>query len=283
MVPDLLSVAKGITSGYVPLSASIARPHLAAAFPEGTTQENVHPNTYAAHPVACAAALANPAHHGAGQPRRERGEDGRSAARGAGERRGEVADRRRGPRPRPHGLRRSRRARRLGPGARRQARGRAGQKGLGSRRHRLRAGQRAAAGPAALHQSARRSISSSASWRRAWRTSSGTARDDSRGRWPALPERPRRRSRDGQHAGVRPRTGRRRQRAVHRRRPHQRPLRPRRGHVGQGHARPRPGDDRGDPPAPPRRHRRLRQHREDAAPLHPPGPPRRGASPIRAW
>jgi putrescine aminotransferase len=59
IVPDLMSVAKGITSGYVPLSASIARRHLADAFPDGTTQENVHPNTYAAHPVACAAALAN--------------------------------------------------------------------------------------------------------------------------------------------------------------------------------------------------------------------------------
>jgi adenosylmethionine-8-amino-7-oxononanoate aminotransferase len=59
VVPDLMSVAKGITSGYVPLSASIARRHLADAFPPDTTQENVHPNTYAAHPVACAAALAN--------------------------------------------------------------------------------------------------------------------------------------------------------------------------------------------------------------------------------
>jgi len=59
VVPDLLSVAKGITSGYVPLSASIARRRLADAFPEGTTEENVRPNTYAAHPVACAAALAN--------------------------------------------------------------------------------------------------------------------------------------------------------------------------------------------------------------------------------
>jgi putrescine---pyruvate transaminase len=59
VVPDLMSVAKGITSGYVPLSASIARRHLADAFSETTTQENVHPNTYAAHPVACAAALAN--------------------------------------------------------------------------------------------------------------------------------------------------------------------------------------------------------------------------------
>src|SRR5207245_755929 len=59
VVPDLMSVAKGITSGYVPLSASIARRHLADAFPDDSTQENVHPNTYAAHPVACAAGLAN--------------------------------------------------------------------------------------------------------------------------------------------------------------------------------------------------------------------------------
>ena len=60
VVPDILSVAKGITSGYVPLSAAIARRHLRRRFPgKGTTQENVHPNTYAAHPVACAAALAN--------------------------------------------------------------------------------------------------------------------------------------------------------------------------------------------------------------------------------
>ena len=59
VVPDLMSVAKGITSGYIPLSASIARRHLADAFASDSKQENVHPNTYAAHPVACAAALAN--------------------------------------------------------------------------------------------------------------------------------------------------------------------------------------------------------------------------------
>jgi adenosylmethionine-8-amino-7-oxononanoate aminotransferase len=59
VVPDLMSVAKGITSGYIPLSASIARRRLADAFPPTAVQENVHPNTYAAHPVACAAALAN--------------------------------------------------------------------------------------------------------------------------------------------------------------------------------------------------------------------------------
>jgi adenosylmethionine-8-amino-7-oxononanoate aminotransferase len=59
IVPDLMSVAKGITSGYIPLSATIARRHMADAFPEDGKKENVHPNTYAAHPVACAAALAN--------------------------------------------------------------------------------------------------------------------------------------------------------------------------------------------------------------------------------
>jgi adenosylmethionine-8-amino-7-oxononanoate aminotransferase len=59
VVPDLMSVAKGITSGYIPLSASIARRRLAEVFADDTKQENVHPNTYAGHPVACAAALAN--------------------------------------------------------------------------------------------------------------------------------------------------------------------------------------------------------------------------------
>ena len=59
VVPDLMSVAKGITSGYIPLSASIASRRVAGAFADDCKQENVHPNTYAAHPVACAAALAN--------------------------------------------------------------------------------------------------------------------------------------------------------------------------------------------------------------------------------
>jgi putrescine---pyruvate transaminase len=59
VVPDLMTVAKGITSGYIPLSAAIARRRIADAFPEDAKQENVHPGTYSAHPVACAAALAN--------------------------------------------------------------------------------------------------------------------------------------------------------------------------------------------------------------------------------
>jgi adenosylmethionine-8-amino-7-oxononanoate aminotransferase len=59
VAPDLMSLAKGITSGYVPLGASIARPRLADAFPEDSKVANVHATTYAGHPVACAAALAN--------------------------------------------------------------------------------------------------------------------------------------------------------------------------------------------------------------------------------
>ena len=59
VVPDLMSVAKGITSGYLPLSASIARAKIADAFDEKSTEENVHPGTYAGHPTCCAAALAN--------------------------------------------------------------------------------------------------------------------------------------------------------------------------------------------------------------------------------
>jgi putrescine---pyruvate transaminase len=59
VVPDLMSVAKGITSGYIPLSASIARSRIADVFAGDSTEENVHPNTYCGHPVACAAALAN--------------------------------------------------------------------------------------------------------------------------------------------------------------------------------------------------------------------------------
>jgi adenosylmethionine-8-amino-7-oxononanoate aminotransferase len=59
VIPDLMSVAKGITSGYLPLSASIARAKIADAFDEKSTEENVHPGTYCGHPVSCAAGLAN--------------------------------------------------------------------------------------------------------------------------------------------------------------------------------------------------------------------------------
>ena len=53
--PDILTMAKGITSGYVPLGAvAVSR-----AVEEAFSEPLLHLNTYAGHPVACEAALAN--------------------------------------------------------------------------------------------------------------------------------------------------------------------------------------------------------------------------------
>jgi putrescine aminotransferase len=57
MRPDLVSVAKGITSGYVPLGAVLMRGDIAELVAGG---EGFHHGfTYCGHPVACAVALAN--------------------------------------------------------------------------------------------------------------------------------------------------------------------------------------------------------------------------------
>lgn len=53
--PDIMTLAKGITSGYVPLGAAIASRRVVDAF---ATSPFVHINTNAGHPVASAAALA---------------------------------------------------------------------------------------------------------------------------------------------------------------------------------------------------------------------------------
>ncbi|MEO7397191.1 MAG: aminotransferase class III-fold pyridoxal phosphate-dependent enzyme, partial [Ilumatobacteraceae bacterium] len=59
ITPDIITCAKGLTSGYVPLGAMILSDALcAAADPDGRTVFS-HGFTYAAHPVSCAAALAN--------------------------------------------------------------------------------------------------------------------------------------------------------------------------------------------------------------------------------
>jgi putrescine aminotransferase len=55
--PDLMTVAKGITSGYIPLGATLARDEIADALARGGYL--AHGFTYTGHPVACAAALAN--------------------------------------------------------------------------------------------------------------------------------------------------------------------------------------------------------------------------------
>ena len=58
--PDLMTCAKGITSGYVPLGAVVASARIAEPFwREGTTTIFRHGYTYSGHTTACAVALAN--------------------------------------------------------------------------------------------------------------------------------------------------------------------------------------------------------------------------------
>lgn len=56
IVPDMMTFAKGITSGYAPLGAVIARQYIADKFSEWMF---VHGITFGGHPASCAAALAN--------------------------------------------------------------------------------------------------------------------------------------------------------------------------------------------------------------------------------
>jgi putrescine---pyruvate transaminase len=56
---DLVTFAKAITSGYVPLGGVIVGPAVLAAFDHDPDFVLRHGNTYSGHPTACAAALAN--------------------------------------------------------------------------------------------------------------------------------------------------------------------------------------------------------------------------------
>jgi adenosylmethionine-8-amino-7-oxononanoate aminotransferase len=57
-VPDMITCAKGITSGYAPLGAVLCRDFLAEPFLEGKASF-AHGLTFAGHPVSCAVSLAN--------------------------------------------------------------------------------------------------------------------------------------------------------------------------------------------------------------------------------
>src|SRR5258708_2063030 len=60
VVPDIMTFAKGITSGTVPMGGAIARKAIYEAFMRGPEHvvELFHGYTYSAHPLACAAGLA---------------------------------------------------------------------------------------------------------------------------------------------------------------------------------------------------------------------------------
>jgi putrescine aminotransferase len=57
MAPDVITTAKGITSGYVPLGAALMRDEIGDVV--GGGDGFLHGFTYCGHPVACAVALAN--------------------------------------------------------------------------------------------------------------------------------------------------------------------------------------------------------------------------------
>ena len=56
--PDIITTAKGLTSGYSPLGAMLVSDRLAQPF-VGTGESFLHGFTFAGHPVSCAVALAN--------------------------------------------------------------------------------------------------------------------------------------------------------------------------------------------------------------------------------
>ena len=56
VVPDLMTMAKGLTSAYAPLGALAMKPEIAAAYNEVVYQGGL---TYTAHPISLAAAIAN--------------------------------------------------------------------------------------------------------------------------------------------------------------------------------------------------------------------------------
>ena len=60
VIPDILTFAKGVTSGTVPMGGAIVRKHVYDAFMQGPPNaiELFHGYTYSGHPLACAAALA---------------------------------------------------------------------------------------------------------------------------------------------------------------------------------------------------------------------------------
>lgn len=57
--PDIMCMAKGLTSGYVPLGATLFNERISSAWEaEGPRSVMMHGYTYSGHPVSCAAALA---------------------------------------------------------------------------------------------------------------------------------------------------------------------------------------------------------------------------------
>ena len=59
VVPDIMTIGKGFTGGYVPLAATVTTPKVAKVFQKGPGHELRSGSTYGGHTLACAATLAN--------------------------------------------------------------------------------------------------------------------------------------------------------------------------------------------------------------------------------
>ena len=59
VVPDIMTLAKGLSSGYAPIAATICRAHIARQFESAKGKALAHLLTFGGQAVACAAALAN--------------------------------------------------------------------------------------------------------------------------------------------------------------------------------------------------------------------------------
>ena len=131
VAPDLLTCGKGLTAGYLPLSAVLATSAVYEAFlgraDEGRTF--FHGHTYTANPLACAAAIANldlMASRGHGR----RGRRGRATGSGSCSRRWRPSRGARDPPDRHHDRHRDRAVRAVGAGRHARCAGAARERGV---------------------------------------------------------------------------------------------------------------------------------------------------------
>ncbi len=59
VVPDIMTIGKGFTGGFIPLGAAVTTPKIAEVFRQGPGSELRSGSTYGGHTAACAATLAN--------------------------------------------------------------------------------------------------------------------------------------------------------------------------------------------------------------------------------
>ncbi|TWU34437.1 L-Lysine-8-amino-7-oxononanoate aminotransferase [Novipirellula artificiosorum] len=61
VTPDIMTIGKGLTGGYLPMAATVARPHLFEAFLAATAESKqfFHGHTFGGNPLAAAAAMAS--------------------------------------------------------------------------------------------------------------------------------------------------------------------------------------------------------------------------------